>query len=212
MGVKNIVKGFLGKKPVGEQWYEDRLAICAACPLNTVNKDPKDISLIHATQSATICGKGGVCTACGCCISEKASVKAEECGRVKIGQTPLWNKVEDVLNVDQFMKLRTLSPSDLTLDFVNKQPRIKKVFDPQTEPKISIKLLLTDKRGLDILKVVGGCTCTATSVNKLSQFQTEVNLDISTTGFALDVNERTVTIFRRNGLNLTLTLQFTKQN
>lgn len=210
MGVNNIVKGFMGKKPVGEEWYEERLKICGDCPLNTANMEPKDISLIQITQSKTVCHGGGVCTACGCCVLEKASVKAEECGKVKINEQPLWNKVEDILNIDPYMKLRTLSPTDLTLDFIDKQPRIKKTFDPKTEPKVTIKLLLTDKRGLNVLKVVAGCSCTASSVRRLSNVQTELTLDISTIGFTLDVNERSVTVHRGNGRNLVITLQFTK--
>lgn len=213
MGViGNIVKGFTTKKPIGQEWYDERMKICGDCPLNTLNMETKDISLIHMTQSKTFCHGGGVCTACGCCIAEKAVVKEEQCGRVKIGQSPLWDKIEDSINLDPFVRLRTLSPSDVMLDFINKKPRIKKVYNPETEPKVTIKLLLTDKRGLNITKVEAGCSCTASSVRRLSNVQTEVTLDISTKNFSLDVNERSVTVHRGNGRHIVITLQFTKTN
>lgn len=113
INVFNIVKSrFIDGKSL-PQWYEDRLSICATCPLNSKNIDESSKSL-RSKGWELIAGANCTDPSCGCTITEKAKIEEEFCPKSK------WLAVKgnDFNDLDIVTDTSKVS---LTFDKVNKQ-------------------------------------------------------------------------------------------
>lgn len=160
-----IAKAKLSDKSKLGDWYKSRLEICKDCPFNSINKEKwsvRDTALVTANL-----GKD-TCLACGCGIADKASVRSEECGLVKIGMPPLWEALPDLEEFD----FLTLKVTNLNADKVKIRPVGKHLelnygvvphaFDSNI--KFKIKSTLGD---ITRLSVVPACGCTLASQSTL---------------------------------------------
>lgn len=81
--------------PVNEPWYQERLAACASCSYNSENVPKENKSFLQNIRENVItCPQVRYCTACHCCIDQKASIKRAQCGLVEIGKSPKWDALE----------------------------------------------------------------------------------------------------------------------
>ena len=74
--ISKIAKAFLSETPTEESWYKQRLETCSSCEYNTDNI-PEDQVTMADKLKMKIPSCNRVCTACGCCIDQKASLKEE---------------------------------------------------------------------------------------------------------------------------------------
>jgi hypothetical protein len=94
--LRTIVKAKFSDKSGLGSWYTDRLEICNLCPLNHKNKVEAGEELTAREKIFVTANLGKpTCTACGCEIAAKASVKEAECGLAERGEEPLWTAIVD---------------------------------------------------------------------------------------------------------------------
>jgi hypothetical protein len=189
---KTIVKAFTSELPVGEPWYEERLEICRTCPLNSDNVDPEKLSfasklMIKSKQAVA----GAHCTACGCFIKQKCSVKSETCGRYEIGERPLWEALE-VESTD----------GNATLEVLNSSGKIKYAgkeflfdFGTNSDNVLNAYFEVKSKEKMTYSKFTVGCGCThPEKIEQKDDYTLNVHTKISTLGFRPGLNEKTLTI------------------
>lgn len=179
---KTIAKAFVNKLPEGEDWYEKRLEICNSCDYNTKNKDRSELSVKDKLQiGSKVCDNGNHCTACGCCIERKCSVKTEECGAVKLGLPPKWESLETVSEIDDTLSIENLTPEvgKVTTDKTGFYYDFGEVY----KPKISCKFRLKKSGGLDVINQSASCSCTVGDLEVIDKETTELSVDISTLTF-----------------------------
>jgi len=183
--VKTITKSFTTPLPEGEKWYEDRLAICNACELNTKNIDFENLSLKDKIQKQTvskaICDSGNHCTACSCCIERKCATRTETCGLEKLGQTPKWSALETGLLSDASVSIVNLEPEKGTVVQSNKSFD----FDLGTveDETVSISFIVKRKGGLDLKDFSAGCSCTIPEYKVLDKESVQFTISINTSKF-----------------------------
>lgn len=156
---------FSNKSNLGD-WYQARLDICKDCPFNSANKEKWSV---RETAFVTANLGKDTCLACGCGIADKASVRSEECGLVKIGMPPLWEGLPDLVEFD----FKTLKVTNLNSDKVKIRP-VGKVLEIDygvvphafdSTIKFKIKSTLGD---ITNLSVVPACGCTLSSQSTLN--------------------------------------------
>jgi hypothetical protein len=189
---KTIIKAFTNDLPIGEDWYEKRLAICSTCELNSHNKEDGDLSFTERIMTGSLCKEKGQCTACGCCIAEKTSVKSMNCGLAEIGKTPKWKAIEVGSR-----------KGNLVLETVGEAGEIKQHNDgflydfgivPMMVAKGEFKIKSPDP--ITYIKYAVSCGCThPSSVTAEDDKTILVNVDISTLNFREGINEKTLTIY-----------------
>ena len=179
--LKTIADAFKGELPVNEKWFQDRLAICKLCEHNTANKDKAGIKL--DLQNQYVCSNNSSCTACGCCIDEKASQKTEACGLVEKGLEPKW----------EALMLETSNSKDLNVEIVdNSALRIE--LDPlgthfilnthdMTKEDMDIELIVSRTDGLRIHTVKASCGCTTPTVIKIDDNSIKLKLRLQSSQF-----------------------------
>lgn len=205
---KVIAKAFLSDLPIGEDWYEERLAICNTCEYNTKNKNKSELSITDRIKISTgVCDNSNHCTACGCCIERKCSVKSEVCGLQSIGKTPKWTPIESFSDIDDKLSVENLSPNKCRLKF--NENRFIFDFGTVSENKISVSFKLTRKGGLDIVNQRAGCSCTVSDVQKIDDNTQIFNVDISTKSFrANQETNKTLFVTIRDRSNNTKSVDF----
>lgn len=153
---------FSNKSNLGD-WYNSRLDICDQCPINS-----KNIKKLSAKEIAMVTFNGGkpTCTACGCEVAAKTSVRGEECGLTKRNQTPLWGKlpVIEIGSFDDFY-IENLSSDIVTMTIEDK---ISLDYgDIKKGAKATFQLSVRDKKNLVTkLEVLSSCGCTVPSISK----------------------------------------------
>lgn len=204
---KTIVKAFLEELPVEEKWYQDRIEICNGCEYNSKNMSKDTLKIADKIKISTgICDNGNHCTACGCCIERKCSVKQETCGKASIGLNPNWVALEvesladknlSIINVTDSMGSVYLDGTTLVYEL-----------NPTSSPKVSFSFQLKRKGGLDVKSYNAGCSCTVGSIDVIDEETSQFNVDISTLKFSentwtqknmyvtynLGINTKTITI------------------
>lgn len=179
---KTIVKAFLEELPTEEKWYQDRLEICNSCEYNTRNILASELKLTDKIKISTgVCDNNNHCTACGCCIERKCSVKQEVCGKTVIGLEPNWVALEVESIVDKGVSAENITPNigDLTIeggDFIYD-------IHPTSDSKVSFSIQLKRKGGLDIKNYNAGCSCTVGNIETIDKDTCRMDIDISTLKF-----------------------------
>jgi hypothetical protein len=189
---KTIIKAFTNDLPIGEAWYEKRLEICSTCELNSHNKEDGDLSFTEKIMTGSLCKEKGQCTACGCCIAEKTSVKSMNCGLAEVGKVPKWKAIE--------VESRK---GNLVLEIVGEAGEIKQhnngfLYDFGVVPMIVAKggFKIKSQDPITYIKYAVGCGCTHPSSIAAEDDKTIlVNVDISTLNFREGINEKTLTIY-----------------
>jgi hypothetical protein len=181
--LSQIIEAFTQDElPVGEKWYQDRLAICTACPHNSDNVEKENKTFVQNIRENIItCPQIRYCTACSCCIDQKASIKRAECGIVELGMEPKWRALEvfsdDNSNVsitqagDHPITIRT-NGSTFFLD-------LGQTSNPVVD--FSFILFVPTKHKFITSKVT--CGCTVAEVEKIDEARIKFNMRISTVQF-----------------------------
>jgi hypothetical protein len=186
--VKTIVKAFKELLPVEEDWYKTRLEICKSCDKNTDNIADEDLSFLDKLKNTNLCTEGRSCTACGCCIDQKCSVKTEVCGMIKLGKSPKWtalaiDSVEAVMEVISENYKLTKPNNEFLLD-------VGRVSDKVVE----MQFRLFPGKGLEYKTSVASCGCTVPQISKNLDGSLDYVVKISTIGFKPGLAEKTMKV------------------
>lgn len=187
-----IIKAYIDELPEGEDWYEDRMKECRSCEYNTKNMDPSEVDLKHKVKLKTgVCSLEGVCTACGCCVDLKSSVKSETCGLKEIGKTPKWIATEYENDDDKNLKVENMFPKDVSMVYSGGK-YLSTVYTDKN--KVSFKIKIHRKGGFNYLDSKSSCSCTDSQSEKIDDNNFMYNVDISTTSFKKGLNNRSTSI------------------
>ena len=187
---RTIVKAFSEDLPVDQEWYRKRLTDCDTCEWNSKNKE--DNSVLTKTKEVTICKGTSVCTACGCCIAQKASVKSETCGMKDKGLEPKWNAIEVEGKADPRIKVENKTEGhdkffvDGTGAFV--------VEISSDEITVPFHFGVNGGKKFNIRRLKNTCGCTSSSVDEIEQGNYDVKMSVSTRSFK--VGEQTTKTVR----------------
>jgi len=206
---KTIVKAFAESLPKDQDWYQKRVEICSTCPLNSANISEENLTFMQKVEKKTkanICDDGNFCTACGCCILRKCSVKTETCGAKEVGENPKWLPIE------------IESPSNGSIEVLRD---IVSVSYPGTEflidlgatsdPVVKVPFLLKSKSSIQFIKHTVSCGCThLKDWTKVDNKMVKFDVEISTVNFREGLNEKTISIEFQNqqGKYLTSVVRF----
>lgn len=196
---RTIAKAFMEKLPEDQQWYKDRLAICATCPKNTANIPSDKLTFVDKAKIAgRLCDNGNHCTVCGCCIERKAATKSEQCGLGEIGEQPKWPAIEVSGAIDKSLSLINISTDKGkvrrgTSDFIYDLENV-------SDPKVEFSFQLHRGRGLDIKNYQATCGCTVGDMEVVDNKTVNFHIAISTIGFrqGLVTKSFTVTYFEKS--------------
>jgi hypothetical protein len=206
---KTIVKAFTDSLPEGQDWYQKRVDICSTCPLNSANIPDEDLTFMQKVEKKTkagICDEGNYCTACGCCILRKCSVKTETCGAKEVGQTPKWLPIEisspanGSIEVLRDVESITYPGSEFLIDL-----------GTTSDPVVKVPFLLKNKSSIQFIKHSVSCGCTHLKEWKqLNSRSVKFDVEISTVNFREGLNEKTISIEFQNqqGKYLTSVVRF----
>jgi hypothetical protein len=167
--INTIVDAFTEKLPIGETWYEERVALCKACP--KFSKNAESLTPADALKQFTL---GGFCTICGCVATRKASQKQEECALSDLGETPKWKSLAvktadkddwDVYNNSPHIIELGLEPDAYIVEYL-------KPF--KTKEESMIELLFEGKH--IITKTDVSCGCTVISYEKIGENLYRINI------------------------------------
>lgn len=209
---KTIVKAFSEDLPVEEEWYRERLTACDTCEWNSKNKDVN--SLLTKTKESTICKGTSVCTACGCCIAQKASVKSEVCGMKEKGLEPKWGAIEVEGKVDSRIKVenKTVGSDEFFVDGAG-------AFVLETSSKevsVPFKFRVDGGELFNIRTLTNTCSCTSSGVEETTQGNYYVYMNISTNSLQIGVPSTKIvkakyTIGKEKEKDLIFKLKITKK-
>lgn len=173
--ISTIYDAFTESLPIGEDWYEKRMAICNGCEHNSKNVSPE--GLLNKVRKV-LDGNKPHCTACGCYLAEKASRKEEACGLSEIGEIPKWNRlVVETANEFDF-NLFNNSPERVNVDLSPDGTKYLVLYGEVTEQSnTSIDLVLEGPYEVKTVNV--GCGCTLVGFNKASKTLTELKASIN---------------------------------
>lgn len=159
--LRTIVKAKFSDKSKLGGWYTDRLEICNMCPRNHKNKVAAGEELTAREKIFVTANLGKpTCTACGCEIAAKASVKEEECGLVKEGEEPLWTAIiEPEVDAAQ-AKIYNRNPEKAVVSVQGGKIDVNYGVVPHGFDS-KIELVISPKEGpAEEVKVSAGCGCT----------------------------------------------------
>ena len=206
---RTIVKAFTSKLPEGESWYESRLEICNACEFNTKNTPKDKLSITDRIQiNSGVCDNNNHCTACGCCVERKCSVKSETCGLEKIGKTPKWIALEQPSQLDDTITLENLTPEMGDIFWGEREF----IYDlgATSNPKLLMKFRVSKKDGLNVISQNAGCSCTVGHVIEVDENTVEFIVELSTLNFRSgEENKRSITITYEDRASKTKDLKIT---
>lgn len=184
--VKTIAKAFLSELPVDEKWYQDRLSACEVCEYNTKNIEKSKLKITDRIKIAThVCDNENHCTACGCCIERKCSVKSENCGKLSIGLDPNWLALEVPSFVDKKISIINETP-DIGKVYVNSGFFVYDVGKVNTQ-KVSFVFRIHKEDGIDVKNYNTPCSCSVAEMKIIDKKTVEFKLEISTKTFESNV-------------------------
>lgn len=192
-----ILKAVTQELPTSEKWYQDRMDVCNSCEFNSRN-DPKAFDNMTILEKAgkivkdRVCDSKEYCTACGCCVELKCSLKESVCGLSEIGEEPKWDALEVKTSVDNNLSIVNLTPSGGKI-----YTEISKViydFEENFLPKLSAKFQIVRKGGIRYKKHTVGCSCTVAKPHVVDKDTVEIGIEISTLSFVEGLNKRTMRI------------------
>lgn len=177
--LKTIAGSFINSLPIGEDWYEDRLAICSVCPKNTDSLDKMSTELRLTTK--IVCPETRACSACGCCIDRKAAVKSETCGLIELGEKPKWSAIEIESKKDSLLIVENLNLGEVSME-LNDLHQYEVVAETKS-PTIKFSFKLSRGKSITVREVVKTCSCTSSNVDENEDGTATVSFTISTNGF-----------------------------
>lgn len=193
--LNRIVKGFIGDKPVEEGWFQARLEACGTCEYNTENME--QVSIVDSLKmKIPTCSR--VCTACGCCIDQKASVKEEVCGLVELGKDPKWTAIATSSQSSSGIKVTADSRFELTDVSTGVAIRLE-----TSDKVVKVPLQISAPFDFEVIDVRPTCGCTAETTKKLKNNLYDLTLSVSTLKFKRGVEStKTVSIKYQKGSNV----------
>lgn len=189
--ITQIVKANLKPLPVGEKWYEDRLAICAVCPLKSSNMEDSQLDFSRKIVRKTICLGEPLCDGCGCCTDRKCATKEATCGMIDLPDNdprkvaPKWLALEAYSNLDKKLKAVNLTPELASMEV----DKTKFVYNAGkvTETKVAFKFSLHRSGGFKVKDFSIPCGCTVAEQEVVDSNTTIFTINISTKGFTKNV-------------------------
>jgi hypothetical protein len=169
-----IINAFTGSIPYGEQWFEERKAICDGCEYNSKNR--KSETLAEKAQDL-LHGGEPYCRACLCFIDRKAAMKEETCGLKEKGLVPKWNALMVHTTSSKDYNLYNNTPKVCTIDLSDDEERYEVNYGDLTE-KSDTKIQLVLEGECPITDVTVGCGCTLASWAKIGDNLYELNTSL----------------------------------
>jgi hypothetical protein len=206
---KTIAKAFIDALPTEQEWYKKRVETCESCLLNSANIAEEDLTFMQKVEKkakAKVCDDGNFCTACGCCILRKCSVKTETCGATEVGQTPKWLPIE--VESAQNISMELLS-SDSAVSYTGRELLID--FGGTSESVVKADFLLKAKSTIKFMKHSVSCGCThLRDWTQIDNKRISFSVEISTVNFRQGLNEKTLSIelLNQQGRYVTVTVRF----
>lgn len=194
--IKAIAGSYINELPVGEEWYEKRLAACTDCKYNTDNIPEEERTVLQNIRLSA--GAARFCSICLCPIDRKCSVKTEQCALSTLTppQDPRWNRLEVESTTRDGVTVENLSDTT-KLSYNNNEYLFD--FGITEEKAIECKFKVTRKNGLKILSVKPACGCTVPTINSFNNKSAILTTRISTVGFKQGLNEKTLSINYQDG-------------
>ena len=193
--IRNIAEAFLNPLPTEENWYQERLKICTACPLNSDNCTEEQLTDMQKFRKETLsgCPEKRFCTACGCCIDRKAAVKVEQCGATEIGQEPKWVAIEIEDNNNKGFFVENLTPDKSKLSRVGGLYILD--FGYVDSGKVTTTVQIEYPENTKFVNIIPSCGCTVAKTEQVSSTVIKFPLEISTNNFrAGTVIEKAITV------------------
>lgn len=209
---KTIASAYLEPLPVGQEWYEKRLAACVDCDYNTKNIENKTMlqKLVSTVTENTIASQG-TCNLCGCPVNRKCSRKGEVCSLVSMNIEPKWSAIEVEYAKDPKITFENIKSESIIMESGENGPVLSFT---STENKHVIKLKVSRKGLLDIRTFSVACGCTVPEVTVIDGKTAILNIEVSTVNFKEVVNTRTLTAHYYTSTNkpytFNITLKITK--
>lgn len=168
--------------PVNESWYQERLAACSACSYNSDNIPKENKSFVQNIRENVVkCPQVRYCTACHCCIDQKASIKRAECGLVEIDKEPKWKALEvfaaDNTNVALIHagKRNYIIRNNGSVFFID--------LGASEEPVIDFSFVLFVPMQHEFITARATCGCTVSEHEKIDEARIKFNIRLSTVNF-----------------------------
>lgn len=207
---KNIIKSMVDELPVGEEWFEKRMAICNTCEFNSKNVDVSSLTGIDKlrTEDSFIKRrmmpnylKKDFCTKCTCPIENKCSVKFETCGLAERGQVPKWKAVARYMDADKTFSLENLTADMGTVGTDLKGFTYNMEKSEAHGPKISFSVRIKRTKTLQLIRLEASCGCTVPNYQAEGDSGAIVNVDFSTKGLKKGLHRKAITVFYSDGGN-----------
>lgn len=172
-----IYEGWTTEPAVNEDWFIKRMEICHTCPLNSANKNKNLIE-----KSKEFLFREPFCTACGCPLSKKLTVKRSVCGLEDLGKEPLWGAltVEGKNNLKQ-----TYVENPGSESFSVKQISGVYVLDfgKTSEDTVPVFFKIFVPIQYKYVTAIASCGCTQLAITELGKGIYQVTGKISTKSF-----------------------------
>jgi hypothetical protein len=181
--LSQIIEAFSQEElPVGEKWYQERLAICTACPHNSDNVAKENKTFVQNIRENIItCPQVRYCTACSCCIDQKASIKRAECGAVELGLEAKWKALEVFANDNSNVSVTQAGDRPLTIRTNGSTFFLD--LGKTSEPVVDFSFVLFVPTKYEFVTSKVTCGCTVAEVEKIDEARTQFNMRISTVQF-----------------------------
>ena len=193
--LRTILQAFTSTIPVDEPWFQERLEACEGCEYNSDNKEESELSFTEKTKINLACSEGSMCTACGCCLHEKLGQKIEDCGLIKIGETPKWRALASETSSVKDLDLEILNKTAESVDIELSQKAFVLRVGDVSETVKHIELKVTREAGLKISSIKATCGCTVPNYEMIDDKSAKLNVKVDTSRFTKDQRfEKHVTI------------------
>lgn len=191
---KTILQAYTEELPVNEKWFQERVKICEGCELNSDNVPEEKRDIAYKLKAATVgnglCSKKRWCTACGCCIDEKASRKEVACGLADIGQAPKWPKLSFESKSDSRINLIVSEESGDKYSAEEVFGDIYLNFGEISKDVVDFRFRVFHPKSYAFVTTRVSCGCTVAEVQTIDENHIEVSGRVSTVGF----NTKTATV------------------
>jgi hypothetical protein len=216
---KTIIQAFTEPLPVDQTWYQERLAICAKCPLNSVNK--VNLTMAEKFNVANLikkglCDEGNHCTACGCCIERKCATRSEDCGKVKLDEAPEWRALDAPSKINPQISMENVTPEMGQIEVQDTQFDYN--FGVSDKERLTFAFRIRrDEAEFKLKNFRPGCSCTSVdNISDAGKNATQFNVSVSTKGFRKGWNSRKlfITHFINSGKEeeITINIKVNKPN
>lgn len=205
----HIKEGWTNNISLDEPWVQERMKHCLPCEYNSANKEK---NLLNNFLDSTV---GPRCTACGCPIEKKLTVKRATCGLKDLGQEPKWFP----LVVEGIITLRGTSIEAVDgFDYILSQDKDlagKQVyqlnFGLQSKPVVDFEFVVFVPIKYSLVSLIAECSCTSLNHKTLGDGRYQISGKVSTLNFNTGrPTTRQVTLRFDKGFEMNVELQIQK--